>query len=435
MSLKEVLERAVLLVTPKEEEEKELEKIAKMMLERAKKASAEYPEVKNVLLGGSFAKGTWLPGKADIDIFVLIKKETDEERFERIGLEIGRKAGKGFRTGKRYAQHPYVEVYVGNVRVNIVPCYKVSRGEWKSAADRSVYHLELINRVMDSSKKKEVRLLKKFMQAIDVYGAEIEKEGFSGYASEVLIMNHGSFINVLRYFATNEWEKPFELRDPVDQGRDLARAISREKLATMILASRSFLSNPRLEFFTSMKGRKRTDLITQLYCILFKHGDIVEDILWGELKKTARKVSARLEDMGFRVTRTDQCTDGRNSAILMLMLNDTIPKMEMKVGPPVFMKKNTEKFLEENAGDSRLTFVNREGRIVSLKDNKYSRLFDALSYMIKHESDAIGVSRDLIEGFSKAKVLKGEEISRYALDKQWIMDCMDRVLSDTVGTS
>jgi len=46
--------------------------------------------------------------------------------------------------GKKYAQHPYTEATVEGVRVNIVPCFDVKAGEWMSAADRSPYHVELI---------------------------------------------------------------------------------------------------------------------------------------------------------------------------------------------------------------------------------------------------------------------------------------------------
>ena len=46
---------------------------------------------------------------------------------------------------------------------------------------------------LSDSLKGEVRILKKFFLHIGVYGAEIAKEGFSGYVSEVLISYFGSF--------------------------------------------------------------------------------------------------------------------------------------------------------------------------------------------------------------------------------------------------
>ena len=37
-----------------------------------------------VVYGGSFAKGTWLRGDADVDIFVKVRQSVDEERFEKL---------------------------------------------------------------------------------------------------------------------------------------------------------------------------------------------------------------------------------------------------------------------------------------------------------------------------------------------------------------
>ena len=47
----------------------------------------------------------------------------------------------------------------------------------------------------------EVRLLKGFLQSTGIYGAEIAKQGFSGYVSEVLILNFNSFENVIKSIA------------------------------------------------------------------------------------------------------------------------------------------------------------------------------------------------------------------------------------------
>ena len=73
----------------------------------------------------------------------------------------------------RYSEHPYVEAFVDTIRINVVPCYDVERGNWKSAADRSPFHTEFIKESFDEEKRLETRLLKKFMKTIGVYGAEI----------------------------------------------------------------------------------------------------------------------------------------------------------------------------------------------------------------------------------------------------------------------
>jgi len=44
--------------------------------------------------------------------------------------------------------------------------------------------------------KDDVRLLKQFLQSNSVYGAEIAKQGFSGYVAEVLVWNPHKFFSV-----------------------------------------------------------------------------------------------------------------------------------------------------------------------------------------------------------------------------------------------
>ena len=93
------------------------------------------------------------------------------------------------------------------MRVNIVPCYKVALGEWKSAADRSPYHTKYIISKLDDRLRLEARLFKKFVKASRVYGAEVRVQGFSGYVCEVLILKYGSFQSVLEVACKSEGKR------------------------------------------------------------------------------------------------------------------------------------------------------------------------------------------------------------------------------------
>jgi len=139
-----------------------------------------------------------------------------------------------------------------------------------------------VKRNLDEEKRTQVRLLKRFMKTVGVYGAEIESEGFSGYAAEVLVYNQGSLEGALRFFAGLKpvGETLLSLKDPVDADRELARAISKETLARMVLASRAFLSESELAYFTRVKRKTRKGLATRLYVIRFDHRAVSEDTLW-----------------------------------------------------------------------------------------------------------------------------------------------------------
>jgi tRNA nucleotidyltransferase (CCA-adding enzyme) len=66
--------------------------------------------------------------------------------------------------------------------------------EWLSATDRTPF-IHYVKKRLGKTLQDDVRLLKKFMQGIKVYGAEIKTGGFSGYLCELLILHYGSFAN------------------------------------------------------------------------------------------------------------------------------------------------------------------------------------------------------------------------------------------------
>src|SRR5688500_4137326 len=164
--------------------------------------SYKIPQIVDVKTGGSFAKDT------NIDIFILIDKNVNEQDFERIALDVGFKALKKYNPITRYSEHPYVEGFANinntnkeQIRLNIVPCYNVEKGLWKSAADRSQYHTEYMKKMLKFDQKNQVRILKAFLKGIEIYGAELSTAGFSGYVTEVLVLKYGNFKNVIKNIA------------------------------------------------------------------------------------------------------------------------------------------------------------------------------------------------------------------------------------------
>src|SRR5579864_3598389 len=160
----------------------------------AKESADPKPEI---VLGGSYARGTWLKGNHDIDFFLQYPEDYTREKLESVAIRYATEAVQGYRVKLRYAEHPYVEAFAEDVRVNLVPCYKVAPGQWRSAADRSPYHTKYISAKLDERLKLEARLFKKFVKISGVYGAEVKIQGFSGYACEVLVMWRGPFLKTL----------------------------------------------------------------------------------------------------------------------------------------------------------------------------------------------------------------------------------------------
>ncbi|MDE1867323.1 MAG: CCA tRNA nucleotidyltransferase, partial [Thaumarchaeota archaeon] len=292
-----ILEQARKISVPTKKEEEKMKKLADSLVKKVRDEASKYSQVVTVELGGSYAKGTWLKGQMDLDIFVKLKTDTDEKTFENIGRKIGFDSMKRYGPFVRYSEHPYVEARAEGTRVNVVPCYNVERGQWKSAADRSSFHTKFILETFDENKKNEVRLLKKFLRGVGIYGAEIATEGFGGYVAEVLVYHYGTFMGVLEAASnfvqnqtignpTKKFETALVLIDPIDSNRNLGTAISGQNVAKFILAARSFLKKPSIAFFSCQKRNSNAKNLKNTIIIKFNYKRRSPDIIWGQVKRS-----------------------------------------------------------------------------------------------------------------------------------------------------
>lgn len=439
-----VISKALSLCEPTYSENARIIRVAHKVKELVDNYVAGMRDVVDVVFGGSFAKGTWLPHHADIDIFVKIKPSVAAEKFEQMGREIGSEALKKFGPKLRYSDHPYVEVFVNKIRVNVVPCYDVQQGKWQSAADRSPFHTEYIKSYLDSERRRQVRLLKKFFKSIGIYGAEIATEGFSGYVSEVLLIKYSSFENVLCSAA--EWQNrqiiaisdfdldyvksfssPLIIIDPVDSRRNLGTAISPESVAKFILAARVFLQRPSLKFFKEGKGKyhphrialcRYADSMNQLrpnvLVIEFSHEKKSPDIIWGQLKRSTNAIAKQLELAHFEVLRYSCVTDERSSAALAFLLESiTLPTHTKRKGPEIYRRKDTASFISNRKSKSLAIWVDREMRLSVLMERQVTDARKFVKSLLLNHRENSGISKDLIVGKlliysgSDRKIIKG----------------------------
>ena len=444
-----LISKVLPLCEPTQSEERRIAEVAKEAKALVDNYVARLDDVVDVVFGGSFAKGTWLPHHADIDIFVKIKPSVGIERFEEMGRQIGSKALKNYGPKLRYSDHPYVEVFVKKVRVNVVPCYDVEQGKWQSAADRSPFHTQYISSHFDNEKRRHARLLKKFFKSVGIYGAEISTEGFSGYVSEVLVLKYSSFENVLRSAA--DWQErqiiavcdydsdfvkafnsPLIIIDPVDSRRNLGTAISQESVAKFMLAARTFLEKPSLGFFregnkkyhhrsrrsASRKKKKQQQLLllSNVLVVEFSHEKKSPDIIWGQLKRSISAIAKQLELAHFEVLRSSCVTDERSSAALAFLLESiTLPVYTKKKGPEIFRRKDTASFLSNRKKTSKplAIWVDREMRIAMLIERKATDARKFVKSLLLNHRESSGISKDLIVNklqiysASDRKIIKG----------------------------
>ena len=377
----EVLEK----ISPTKADRKKIEALAKE-LERKVASSAAKKGIEAVVrVEGSVAKDTWLKEEPDIDVFMCLSPTIPRKTLGTVSLEIAREATEGSRQVERFAEHPYLEAFVEGYRVNIVPCYRAERGEWLSATDRTPFHTDYVKKHLNPTLRGEVRLLKRFLQGIGVYGAEIKVGGFSGYLCELLIIHYGSFVETLRAFAKctprmvidiekyyEEREKelrllfsePLVIVDPVDKGRNVASAVKPQKIYTLVAAARAFLKVPSNQFFFPPKPkvlsgeklkRQLANCGSDYIFLTFSAVDAVPDVLWGQLYRTQRALRKMLELHDFKVLRDTAWSDEKTlNAFIFEVEQHILAGIKKHLGPPLERESESENFLTKYAENNNV---------------------------------------------------------------------------------
>ncbi|MEZ0346881.1 MAG: CCA tRNA nucleotidyltransferase, partial [Infirmifilum sp.] len=273
--LAELLGEVLKRVSPSPEERERVGSAVERVVSTLKLAASELSVDAEVEVEGSFAKDTWLSGDVDVDVFLLFSPSVSVEELRVNGLAVARRAAEiiGASWVERYASHPYLTINVGVCKVDVVPAYRVpDPTQIRSPVDRTPFHTSYVRRKLDEKPelKDEVRLLKRFLEGIGVYGAEVKVEGFSGYLAELLVIYSGSFLELLKMASRwrpyriaidieghypsprsilERFKDPLVVVDPVDRRRNVASPVSLESLSTFIAAARAFLRKPSLNFF------------------------------------------------------------------------------------------------------------------------------------------------------------------------------------------
>lgn len=351
---------------------------------------------------GSTAKDTFLKNKLDIDLFISYPTSFSKENIGRKTLSIGRKILENVE--ECYAEHPYIRGKYCDTKVEIVPCYKIERASQKlSAVDRTPLHTEYVKKYLQEKQKKEVRLFKQFLIGIGCYGAEAEIEGFSGYLCEILIIKYGSFKKLLQH-AQNwkpgeklklskdncpSFDTPLTFIDPVDEDRNVASALSKEKFDLFIKACKEYLSTPNITFFFPnkikpwplQKIKNKIEKEGRLYvAVKIPKPDIIDENLYPQIRKAIRSIKEVCERNNFTVY--DTIFHVEEKSILMIIKTDIKPLSEKFVhtGPPVKLKKNTKEFIQKWENNPRTTreAYEENGRIYVELKREYTNIKEFL---------------------------------------------------------
>ena len=385
-TLAAVVDRVRERVTPDAEERERLRAAVEALTERAEAAIAELAVEADVVHVGSSARGTWLAGDRDIDLFVRFPADFDRERLEDRGLAVGRAVLPDGR--EEYAEHPYVSGTYDGFDVDVVPCYDVpDAAAIRSAVDRSPFHDAYLADRLTDDLRGEVRVFKRFLKGIGAYGSDLRTRGFSGYLSELLVAGHGGFRPLIE--AAADWhpplsfdpeahgretfDDPLTVIDPTDPERNVAAVLSATNLARLQHYARDLLSDPRTDLFFRGTPRPLDREVVRAHvaergttpiAVVFEAPDVVEDQLYPQLRRSRAGIADELARRGFEPLRTAAFA-GDRAVLLFELAVAELPAVERHEGPPVDARRHAEGFYEKYAdADAYGPFLDGERYVV-----------------------------------------------------------------------
>ena len=418
-------------IEPDADERRRLREVADRLRERADAAATDRCPDADVVQVGSTARNTWISGDRDIDLFVRFPPTLDRDTLEQYGLEVGHETlPDGW---EEYAEHPYVKGTVEGFDVDVVPCFRLeSATDIRSAVDRTPFHDRYLQERLDDDLVDEVRLTKAFLKGIGVYGSDLRTRGVSGYLTELLVCEYGSFRGLLE--AAADWKPPVELDpedhgqrtfddplvviDPTDPERNVAAVCAPDNVARLQHYARSFLADPREAVFEPDEPKPLSEAAlrdhlerrdTAPIAVRFEVPDLVDDQLYPQLRKSLGGIAAALDDRGFDVFRATTVADG-TAAILVELAVSERPAVERHVGPPVHVRTHAEGFHDVYADDPDVYGPFIEGdRYVTERSREFTTARDFLESEKLFDA-ALGahVETALEDGY---EVLVGEEIT------------------------
>ena len=313
---------------------------------------------------------------------------------------------KHLKVTRLHGSRDYFQIKQQKFTFEIVPILDIKKAEQaKNITDVSPLHSNFVlkhKKLID-----EIRLTKQFFKAAKVYGAESYILGFSGYVCEILTINYGSFLKLMK--SITKWKEkavidikgyyknknvfmelnkskltsPLIVIDPVQKDRNAAAALDHEKFDIIRHRAMSFIKNPSKEFF-------EVKVLTEQYIRnKFRRNKLIilkakplnkkEDIAGAKMLKAFHFIEQRLISYNFKIIESDMLWHSKNSSLIYYALeNDRLSKTMEVSGPPLKIKRHAEIFKKKH----EKTFI-RNNRIFAVEKRTFADARDLIKNTIK----------------------------------------------------
>ncbi len=338
---------------PTKKEELKIKKIVNEFIKKLKIRDAK------VILGGSGAKGTWLPGTHDLDLFVKFNY-TKYKYSDNLDNILYGYLKKKFKVSRLHGSRDYFQIKYKGFTFEIVPILDIKNAKQaRNITDISPLHAKWVNKY---DYKEDIRKLKLLCKKNKLYGAESYISGFSGYALEILCIYYKGFNNVIKNVAKwktktiidpekqlkdplkelnkSKIQSPLIIVDPVDKTRNVAAALSKEKFEDFIKLCKNYLKNPSDKFFKEKKERIPKNSIV----LLVEPKEGKKDIIAAKMMKIYKFIRKQLELNGFKV-KSGWSFDEK---LFWFKIKNKLKKYKLVQGPFVSDKFNTKRFKKKH---------------------------------------------------------------------------------------
>ena len=357
-------------ITPSAQDEEKLQVVIREMTEKLTQAAERAGVDVVVVPGGSTAKGTYLAGNFDIDMFVRFK--TDQENISDL-LEL-MLVDLGITSERVHGSRDYYNFTQDEYFFEIVPVKYVEKpDEVENVTDMSPLHVFWVKEHLTPELKNDIRLAKQFCKAIQVYGAESYINGISGHVLDILVIFYKGFENLLTAASTwgertiidpeekhadvmNELNKsklvsPLVVIDPIDPERNAAAALSSERYNAFRKYAKAFLAEPTKSYFelphfdkALLEKKKQND--EDLFVIEVTPQQGKKDVVITKVLKVYEFLHRHLRLYDFKVRVADWFVDTTTCYIYFFVDKNNLSDTMVREGPPLENFQGVERFKE-----------------------------------------------------------------------------------------
>jgi len=379
---KQMLKEVLSEIHPSREEREETLRLVKAFLSQLNNSLKKNKCSAKAVLGGSYAKDTWLTGDYDVDVFVRFSLKNKKDSLSNL-LE---KALKPWKTERVHGSRDYFWVREKQFRFEIIPVLEIKKAsDAENVTDFSPLHVAWVNKNCKKYKD-EIRLFKKFCKAQGVYGAESYIRGFSGHVVDILVGYYKGFLPLLK--AASQWKPktivdyyhhfdkkalfvlnrskiqgPLIIIDPVQKERNAAAALSQEKYDGLAKAAQKFLKNPNREAFVETEiDLGKLAKLGNLVHVCAKVPKGKEDVVGTKLLHVFEYIKRYLADFELKIAGW-RWNKGPEAEFWYVMKKKELPAVMTRTGPPLELKDAVMKFKKAH----KKTFVSDHRIMAEIK--------------------------------------------------------------------